>query len=92
MNDISEQKTAPLPSGATAFHAYLTENRLSWVEVARVSGVPVLVVWSIDHGLPVENKQAFRVRTGLYVLTGTFYTGLITTSASSDPSLTKKGK
>jgi hypothetical protein len=90
--DLSEQKTAPLPPAANAFHAYLREKRLSWVDVARASGVPCLVVWSMDQGLPVDPIQALRVRHGLYLLTGSFFTGSINTSLSADGSLAKRRK
>ena len=79
--DISEQHTAPLPlSTANAFHAYLAQHRLLWIEVARASGVQSLTVWSIDHGLAIDPVQALRVRQGLYKLTGVAYTGPIHTT------------
>ena len=79
--DISEQHTTPLPLSAWAdFHNYLARHRLTWVEVARASGVPVLTVWSIDHGLIVESTQAALVRRGLDQLTGIAYTGPINTT------------
>jgi hypothetical protein len=90
--DLSQQKTAPLPKAANAFHAYLTENRLLWVDVARASGVPCLVVWSMDQGLPVDPMQALRVRHGLYTLTGSFFAGSITTSTPSDASFSRREK
>jgi N-glycosylase/DNA lyase len=81
--DISEQPTAPIPfSPSTDFHSYLVQHRLTWVQVARAAGVPVLVVWSIDHGLLVESVQAACVRRGLARLTGEVFSGCIATISS----------
>src|SRR5581483_5641760 len=61
--DISQQKIVLQPlSSSDDFHSYLACYKLTWVEVARASGVPVLTVWSIDHGLTVESTQAALVR------------------------------
>jgi N-glycosylase/DNA lyase len=76
--DISEQKTAPLPlSTVTDFHSFLLRHKLTWVEVARASGVPALTVWSIDHGLMVESAQVVLVCEGLQKLTGEAFNGFI---------------
>jgi len=79
--DISQQKTVllPLSSLSDGFHRYLARYKLTWVEVARASGVPVLTVWSIDHGLTVESTQAALVRGGLKKLTGEAFNGFIPT-------------
>lgn len=81
--DISERPTAPIPfSPLTDFHSYLVQHRLTWVQVARAAKVPVLVVWSIDHGLLVDSVQAASVRRGLTLLTGEVFSGVIATASS----------
>jgi hypothetical protein len=46
--DSSEHHTEPLPLVANSdFHAYLVRYRLTWMDVARASGVRSLTVWSI---------------------------------------------
>ena len=81
--DISEQNTAPLPlSVSNDFHSYLAHHKLTWVEVARASGVPCLTIWSIDHGLMVDSIQAALVRGGLKKLTGEHFNGFIPTVRS----------
>ena len=85
-SDISAQQTVPLPATNNAFHAYLREHKLLWVEVARAAGVPCLTVWSIDHDLVVDPLQAMRVRQGLYTLTSIPYTGPIQTMSIHHPS------
>jgi hypothetical protein len=67
--DITQPNTLPLLA-AIDFHAYLIHHRLTWAEVARTSHVPVLVVWSMDHGLLVGNEQAALVCKGVEKLTG----------------------
>jgi hypothetical protein len=80
--DISEQPTAPLPCVVpNALRAYLIAHKLTWVQVARASGVSCLVVWSADHALAISPQSALLIRGGLYLLTGTPYTGPIVTSA-----------
>ena len=64
------------------FHRYLVRHRLIWEVVARASEVPVLTVWSIDHGLIVGSRQAALVRGGLQKLTGEPFTGVILTDGS----------
>jgi hypothetical protein len=83
--DSAEENTAPVavPDG---FHRYLAQHKLTWVEVARASGVPCLTVWSIDHGLMVNSIQAALVRRGLKKLTGGHFNGCITArSAGKQP-------
>jgi hypothetical protein len=85
--DISEHHTEPIPlvSAGSAFHAYLVRYRLTWIDVARASGVRGLTVWSIDHDQPVLPVHAAQVRRGLYLLTGEPYTGPITTLQTGEP-------
>jgi hypothetical protein len=91
--DISKHHTEPIPvPPGSAFHAYLTRFRLTWVDVARASGVRCLTVWSIDHGRPVLPEQATRVRRGLYVLTGVPYTGPIATLPTPEPPHRQRGR
>jgi hypothetical protein len=79
--EISEQTTMPLPCIApNALLAYLTAHRLTWVEVARASGVSCLVVWSADHALAISSRSAMLIRGGLYRLTGVRYNGPISTT------------
>jgi hypothetical protein len=79
--DISRQPTIPLPCVApNALRAYLIAHKLTWVEVARASGVSCLVVWSADHGLAISAGSAMRIRGGLYRLTGIAYSGSIATT------------
>lgn len=85
--DISQQKTVLQPlSSSDDFHSYLARYKLTWVEVARASGVPVLTVWSIDHGLTVESTQAALVREGLKKLTAEAFNGFIPTARSEGKS------
>ncbi len=84
--DISEQHTEPIPvPAASAFHTYLVRYRLTWMDVARASGVRCLTVWSIDQGRPVLPEQATRVRRGLYLLTGVPYSGPLATLPTQQP-------
>jgi hypothetical protein len=91
--DISEHHTEPLPLAPnSAFHAYLLRYRLTWLDVARASGVRSLTVWSIDHGQPVLPEHAVRVRHGLYLLTGEPYIGPIATLRTGEPPRRRRGR
>jgi hypothetical protein len=84
--DISDHHTEPLPLAPGGdFHAYLVRHRLTWIDVARASGVRCLTVWSIDHGQPVLPGHATRVRRGLYLLTGEPYTVPIAALQTQEP-------
>ncbi len=77
-DDIARQDTQVIPAlSASAFHAYLQRYRLLWNDVARVAGVPTLVVWSMDHGLTVSSANARRVYAALHALTGTPFPALV---------------
>ncbi|GHO97677.1 hypothetical protein KSF_077250 [Reticulibacter mediterranei] len=67
--DISQRQALPLLA-AIDFHAYLVRHQLTWEEVACASHVPVLTVWSMDHGLLVGNEQAALVCKGVKKLAG----------------------
>ena len=82
--DRENQLTLPLSitTFSGSFHNYLEQYHLLWCEVARMARVPVIVVWSIDHDLPVSSDHAQSVRTGLRILTGVPFDGPIQTSHS----------
>jgi hypothetical protein len=91
--DISEHHTEPISVLAgSAFRSYLARFRLTWMDVARASGVRCLTVWSIDHGRPVLPMHATRVRRGLYLLTGVPYTGPIATLPTEEPPRRQRGR
>jgi hypothetical protein len=92
--DISEHNTEPIPlvPAGSAFHTYLTRHRLTWINVARTSGVRALTVWCIDHGRPVHPLQAAQVRRGLYLLTGEQYTGPIAVIKAQEPPRRQRGR
>ena len=78
--DITQQQTQVLAAPLSgSFHAYLIQHHLQWHEVARAAQLPVLVVWSIDHGLAVSRSHADAVRSALARLTGTAFTGALVT-------------
>jgi hypothetical protein len=86
LSDISEHHTRPLPLVVNSdFHAYLERYRLTWLDVARASGVPGVTVWSIDHGQPVLPGHASQVRRRLYLLTGKRYVRPIGTFQAGEP-------
>ncbi|MBA2396830.1 MAG: hypothetical protein H0V70_29230 [Ktedonobacteraceae bacterium] len=62
-----------------SFHDYMVRYKLLWSDVARVAGVPALVVWSIDHKMAVSAKHATVVRAALEIITGIPFTGSIQT-------------
>jgi hypothetical protein len=77
--EMEEEETQPLvPLRGLAFRAFLEKHRLSLLDVARAAEVRLLVVWKITRDQPVSSQQARMVRTGLAVLTGTYYRGGIT--------------
>jgi hypothetical protein len=91
--DSCEHHTEPLPPLSNGdFHAYLVQHRLTWMEVARASGVRPLTVWSIDHGQPVLPAHATQVRRGLYLLTREPYLGPIATLQTGEPPRRQRGK
>ena len=91
--DISEHHTEPIPvPESSAFHTYLVRYRLTWMDVARASGVRCLTVWSIDHGRPVLPSHATQVRRGLYLLTGEPYLGPITLLQTGEPPRRQRGR
>ena len=63
-------------SGA-AFRAYLRHFELTILDVALAARVRLLTVWKIEQGLPIREKDALAVRTGLQQVTGVHYTALI---------------
>jgi hypothetical protein len=91
--DISEHHTEPIPlvPAGNAFHAYLVRYRLTWMDVARASGVRCLTVWSLDQGRPVAPLHAARVRRGLYLLTGVPSTGPLATLPAGEPPRRRRG-
>ncbi|QBD80461.1 hypothetical protein EPA93_32610 [Ktedonosporobacter rubrisoli] len=76
--DISQQETLPLPLNDT-FRAYMERHHLTWVAIARLSGVRVITVWRIWSDLPVFAADAQRVRVAVESLTGYAYLGPLLT-------------
>ncbi|QBD80969.1 hypothetical protein EPA93_35380 [Ktedonosporobacter rubrisoli] len=76
--DISQQDTLQLPFNDT-FRAYMERYRLTWVAVARASGLRVMTVWRMWSDLPVRTEDAMRARIGIRHLTGYAYPGPILT-------------
>ncbi|QBD78824.1 hypothetical protein EPA93_23695 [Ktedonosporobacter rubrisoli] len=76
--DISQQETLPLPLYDT-FRAYMERHRLTWVAVARLSGVRVIIVWRMWSDLPVTAANARQVCIAVEFLTGYAYLGTLPT-------------
>ena len=79
--DMTEQQTLPLNRQAVASVAalsdYLQHYEVEPLNASIVSKVRFLTVWKMQHGLPVAQEQADKVRQGLQRLTGVPYTGPI---------------
>ncbi|QBD76577.1 hypothetical protein EPA93_11415 [Ktedonosporobacter rubrisoli] len=76
--DISQQDTLPLPL-LDSLRAYMERHHLTWVAVARLSGVRVITVWRMWSDLPVSTADAMRVRVAVQCFTGYAYLGPLLT-------------
>ena len=74
----TEQTTLPLEvwavQGAFLFRAYLKTHNLHPLTVSFASHVRYLIIWNIEHGVPITREHEVRVRMGLLVLTGVPFT------------------
>lgn len=59
--------------------AYASFYYLSWQEVGRAAGLPLIVVWRVTKALPVSPAHAAALREGLFRLTSIAYAGPIVT-------------
>ena len=64
-------------ASSAAFHAMLLHYGLTIGQIAQAARVPQIIIWRVDHGLPISSSSAVAVRAGLQRLTGVFYTAPI---------------
>ena len=86
---FAEQATLPLDvlaiQGALLFRAYLQKYHLHPLLVAFACDVRYFTIWNIQHGNPITDVQAAKVRAGLLALTGVPFTAPIALKTSVEP-------
>nr|BBH87234.1 hypothetical protein KTC_19850 [Thermosporothrix sp. COM3] len=76
--DIADRETQPLATKALQMAQvaqYMTRYRLSREKVAGRAGVPLMVVWRVEHGEPVTEEHARAIESAFLCLTGVPYKG-----------------